>query len=349
MLGTSFYKPKPPNDVEKYLYTKVNSRLYKLFIILHILSWGVFLYNFHNLYHNTFWLYLFFGIQIIFICFYNVLSLLINLLYPKFNVSKHYEKVFDFWQRKRYRKPTIDVFLPVCGEDIDILENTWEGVATLKSKHYHVRPIVLDDKNDIKVKKLAENFEFNYLSRPNRGELKKAGNLKFGFQNTKSDFIIILDADFTPRSDFIIETLPYMDDPKVGIVQTPQYFDKDDQLFRHSPLMYGAGAIQEYFYRIIQPARSVIGGAICVGTCAIYRRKALDTIGGTYQIEHSEDVYTGFALKANGFDLTYLPLILSKGLCPDDSHAFFKQQTRWCLGSMSLMLNKKFWQAKISF
>jgi SGNH domain (fused to AT3 domains) len=29
-------------------------------------------------------------------------------------------------------------------------------------------------------------------------------------------------------------------------------------------------------------------------------------------------------------------------------HAFFKQQTRWCAGSMSMMVNPKFWQSKIS-
>ena len=348
MIELPIYTPSPPNDTEKYQYTKINSKLYKFLVTLQLISWVIFGYNFYTLYHNVFWLFITLGPLILFTIFYNVLSLIINLLYPSFNFTNHYNLIFDFWQTKRTRKITIDVFLPVCGENLEILQNTWAGVYALKSKNYKLTPYVLDDKNDQGVKALAEEFGFTYLSRPNRGELKKAGNLKYGFENSNSDFILILDADFAPRSDFITETLPYMLNENIGIVQTPQYFDRDEKLYRHSPLMYGAGAIQEYFYKIIQPARSVIGGAICVGTCGLYRRKALDLIGGTYQIEHSEDVYTGFALKAKGYDLKYLPLILSKGVCPEDAHAFFKQQTRWCLGSLSLMTNKVFWQAKLS-
>jgi cellulose synthase (UDP-forming) len=110
----------------------------------------------------------------------------------------------------------------------------------------------------------------------------------------------------------------------------------------------GAGNIQEYFYKIIQVARNRFGGAICVGSCAIYRRKALAEIGGTAQVEHSEDVHTVFRLIDKGWKLEYLPVILSKGVCPDDMHAFFKQQTRWCQGSMSMMTNSKFWLSQIS-
>ena len=52
---------------------------------------------------------------------------------------------------------------------------------------------------------------------------KKAGNLRFAFARTRSPFIVIFDADFRPRADFLQETLPYMEDPSLGIVQTPQY------------------------------------------------------------------------------------------------------------------------------
>ena len=40
----------------------------------------------------------------------------------------------------------------------------------------------------------------------------------------ESEHIVIFDADFRPRPDFLAETLPYMDDLSIGIVQTPQYF-----------------------------------------------------------------------------------------------------------------------------
>lgn len=112
-------------------------------------------------------------------------------------------------------------------------------------------------------------------------------------------------------------------------------------------LEYGAGNIQQYFYRIIQTSRDTFWGSICVGSCAIYRRKALDSIGGTAQVEHSEDVHTGFRLVDKGWRIKYIPMPLSKWVCPDDLTAYFKQQTRWCTGSMSMLTNPKFWKSKV--
>ena len=58
----------------------------------------------------------------------------------------------------------------------------------------------------------------------------KSGNLKYGFDISESEFILLLDADFAPRADLLEETLPYFDAfPDVGIVQTPQYFHVVDE------------------------------------------------------------------------------------------------------------------------
>ena len=84
-----------------------------------------------------------------------------------------------------------------------------------------------------------------------------------------------------------------------------------------------------------------------MGSNAIYRRTALTEIGGTALIEHSEDVHTGFKLRKKNWHLLYVPLVLAKGLCPSELKAFFKQQYRWCMGSMSLLSSKEFWQTKL--
>jgi len=101
---------------------------------------------------------------------------------------------------------------------------------------------------------------------------------------------VILDADFCPRPDFLRHLVPYMDDPAVGIVQSPQYFDSGENL---NWIQRTAGSTQELFYRWILPSRDRFNAAICVGTCALYRRKALEATGGFAQIEHSEDIHTG--------------------------------------------------------
>jgi cellulose synthase (UDP-forming) len=277
--------------------------------------------------------------------FYGV-SIRNNLHYKKYDLRAHRQLVERYHTLDVY--PTIDVFLPVCGEPIDVLRNTWEGVAQLDYPADRVCVYVLDDACGDATAALAQEFGFRYIRRPNRGEMKKAGNIKYGFEQSHGDFIIILDADFRPHPAFLTHTLPYMlDDAQIAIVQTPQYFDYTDAIHARSPLEYGAGNIQEYFYKIIQRSRAYFGAAICVGSCALYRRAALAKVGGTYQIEHSEDVWTGFSLVRAGYKLHYLPIIVSKGLCPDDANGHYKQQSRWATGSLSLATSAYFWKAPV--
>jgi cellulose synthase (UDP-forming) len=339
--------PQAPTDTEKYSYILKRPLILKVLYAISLISWLGVLYGYFNFFNNSILYYAFISPIVIYLTICNFVSIGLNFGYKKFNIERHESIRAKFWKENNERF-NIDVFLPVCGEGLDILRNTWEGVKTLKNPLYDINPAVLDDMDHPGVRQLAAEFGFNYVVRPNRGHMKKAGNLKYAFDQTNGDFIIIFDADFKPRADFILDTVPYMADQKVGIIQTPQFFDQHYDLHNHSPLQAGAGNIQEYFYKIIQVARNTFGGAICVGSCALYRRKALEEVGGTAQVEHSEDVHTGFTLINKGWKLKYFPIVLSKGVCPDDMHAFFKQQTRWCQGSMSMMVNSEFWQSKVS-
>jgi cellulose synthase (UDP-forming) len=249
----------------------------------------------------------------------------------------------DTWRPRRW--PSVDVFLPCAGEDLAVLENTYRHVAALE----HDGPLVvhvLDDGDRPEVRDLAARYGFRYLVRPDRGHLKKAGNLKHGFEHSDGDLIVIFDADFCPRPDFIRELAPYFDDATVAIVQSPQFFDTDRGM---SWLQSSAGAVQESFYRWAQVSRDRLGAPICVGTCAIYRRAGLDRSGGFAQIGHSEDVHTGVNLMKVGYRTVYVPVVLAKGLCPDRLSSFVSQQYRWCAGSMSLLADQAFHDAPLTY
>ena len=198
---------------------------------------------------------------------------------------------------------------------------------------------------DQAVAAMATEFGFVYHSRLNRGWYKKAGNLRYGFQLSSGQYILVLDADFAPRHDMLDELLPYLErDRRTAIVQSPQFFRVVDQ---QNWIERGAGAVQELFYRSIQVSRQRLNGAICVGTCAVYRRAALQKNMGPTLIEHSEDVHTGFDLRRRGWDLRYVPIALATGVCPDTAGAFQVQQYRWCSGSMSLLSSRKFWKTRL--
>jgi cellulose synthase (UDP-forming) len=140
--------------------------------------------------------------------------------------------------------------------------------------------------------------------------------------------------------------MPYLDDPTVAIVQSPQFFDTHRRL---PWLQRSAGAVQESFYRWAQPSRDALGAPICVGTCALYRRSALNHSGGFAQIGHSEDVHTGVNLMKVGYRTLYIPVVLAKGLCPDRMSSFISQQYRWCAGSMSLLVDREFHDTPLTY
>ncbi len=332
---------------EKYLYAQKVSVWYKILSYLSIGAMVSVLYGFYLTYQYQLYVLLPFGAIFLFLATYLSFSSMINVMFKNFDVSKHQSFIRTFW-KNRFATPTIDILLPICGEDIDVLRNTWEGVKALQVRHGNtVKVTVLDDKDSSVANKLADTFGFTYLVRPNRGEMKKAGNLKYGMSQTNGEFVIILDADFRPHRDFILELLPYMHDEKVGIIQSPQYFDSNKKMHDASPLQYGAGNIQQYFYKVIQSAWNSVNGSICVGSNAVYRRAALDSIGGTVQVSHSEDIMTGFKLTSKGWKVQYIPVILAKGVCPEDQYSFFKQQVRWCAGSISLLTSRDFWTSAV--
>ncbi|WP_232835512.1 glycosyltransferase family 2 protein [Actinocorallia populi] len=338
--------PQPPNDEEKYSYVARHLWVMNVGSLVSFIFLAITAVKFVSI--SALWLaapFLFFTVL------NYVLSLRIDLFSKNFDL-KHHKKIVDNWKPDVY--PSVDVFLPVCGEPIEVIHNTWTAVRRVV-EHYpgKVVPYVLDDGASPELAAMAADFGFRYGSRPNQGWYKKAGNLQFGFHSSDGDFILLLDADFAPRHDILDEVLPVMyDEPDVGIVQTPQFFRVLDH---QTWVERGAGASQELFYRSVQVSRQRRNGSICVGSCAVYRRAALNDNNGTTLIEHSEDIHTGYDLQVLGWGTKYVPIALSAGVCPDNPGAFHNQQYRWCMGSFSLLGAKKFWKAplpvstKISF
>jgi len=257
-----------------------------------------------------------------------VLSLASGQRRRRHSADGHARKVAD-WNPAHL--PSVDVYLPTCGEPLAILDNTYRHVIDMQWDG-PLNVYVLDDGDRLEVAMLAEIYGFHYVVRPDRGHMKKAGNMAHAFARTDGELIVILDADFCPRRDFLAHLVPYLDDPSVGIVQSPQVFDTAPEM---SWLQRTAGATQELFYRWVQPSRDRAGAPICVGTNAVYRRSALDAIGGFALIDHSEDIHTGIGLMRAGYSTCYVPIQVAKGLCPDDLTGFMNQQYRWCNGSLT--------------
>ncbi len=266
-----------------------------------------------------------------------VLGGLINMIWstqvPPFNRENHRQRVRSVVRRRTSNDvPSIDVFICTCGEDPLIVENTICHATYLDHPSDKLNVYVLDDRHSEEVRQAALRWGATYVARPNRGWMKKAGNLHYGYAKSDGDLILVLDADFAVRQDFLHHTMPYFDDAELGILQTPQYFRVTDDNW----VERGAAAQQEQFYRVGMRARDKHGGAICVGTNAIYRRSALDERDGMALLEHSEDIFTGMKVIDAGYRVDYLPLPLAAGSAPEDAASLASQQYRWARGNFAL-------------
>jgi len=275
---------------------------------------------------------------------YQAVSVPMNFAGPNFHPGRHRDLVAR-WRPAVY--PSVDIFLPICGEPIEVLRNTWIGVFEL----IHAYPgsalaYVLDDGPSEEARFLARSFGFGYVRRPELRYHKKAGNLNYAFARTDGEHVVIFDADFRPRADFLDETLPYLDDPEIGLVQTPEFF-------RVHPgqtwVEQAAGASLEVFYRVVQVSRDRFGSALCVGSNAVYRREALEKEGGFTLIPYAEDSHTGLDLQYHGYQVKYLPVVLAAGVCPSTIDLFMRQQYRWCCGATSLVWTRHMWDVPMPF
>lgn len=342
--AAGIYLPQPPTRAEKYRYFRNRRPL--VFAWLLIASAGI-LYGYVRVATKAWWAW-----PALLLLAVMIPPVLVNFWLrigrPRLTLAGHQAGTRGYL----YGNESIDVFLPCCGEPVELLDNTFRCVREMRW-HAGKTVYVLDDAASEAVRTLAARYGYRYIVRANRGELRKAGNLIHAFGLSGGQFIVVLDADFAVRPDFLYETMPYMADPKVGVVQTAQFFDIHNRSFSY--IQRYSGALQEIFFRFIQPARDRYKAAICAGTNLVYRRSAVEQAGGFARVPIGEDVHSGVKLWWAGYETRYVPLCLAKGVAPADFASLANQQTRWCRSSMLLMIDKHFreapftWKQRVAF
>ncbi len=234
------------------------------------------------------------------------------------------------WQMYLGNRPVeVDVFITTYGEDLETIRRTVTAALAMQGRHH---TWVLDDGRSDEVRDLAAALGARYVRRLSSNGAK-AGNINHALSIAHGDVFAVLDADFVPRPNFLHETVPFFSDDAVAFVQTPQTYGN-----LHTVISKGAGYMQAVFYRFIQPGRNRFNAAFCVGTNVVFRRAAIDSVGGIYSDSKSEDVWTSLMLHEKGWRTVYIPDTLAVGDTPETIEAYSKQQLRWATGGFEIML-----------
>jgi cellulose synthase (UDP-forming) len=222
----------------------------------------------------------------------------------------------------------VDVFITTYGEPLETIRATVTAARGMRGRH---ETWILDDGRSSEVEALAAELGVHYLTRPdNTGA--KAGNINHALSVTAGEYFVILDADFVPSPDLLVETIPFFAQEKVAFVQTPQVYGNI-----HNFITRGAGYLQTVFYSLIQPGKNRFNSAFCVGTNVVFSREAVAEIGGIYAGSKSEDVWTSMKLHELGWRSVYIPDVLAIGDTPETIEAYTKQQTRWATGAFEIL------------
>ncbi|MGX7245947.1 glycosyltransferase [Enterococcus quebecensis] len=252
--------------------------------------------------------------------------------------------VFLFWKPyKRPEKslddlerlPTVDILIATYNENIEILERTVVGCLSIDYPKELVKIYLCDDGNRQLVKKLAAKHQVEFIARPTH-EHAKAGNLNYALTKTNGQIIVTQDADMVPKREFLQRTLGYFTDDQVGFIQTPQTFFNSD-IFQHN--LYLDSEInneQDFFMRTLEEGKDQFNAVLYVGSNALFKRDALDSIGGFTTGVITEDMATGLLLQNNGWQGVFVNEALASGLSPETLADYVKQRDRWGRGNVQV-------------
>ena len=148
-------------------------------------------------------------------------------------------------------------------------------------------------------------------------------------------YIAVFDADMNPLPDFAESIVQIMEkNDKIAFVQTPQYYTN----FETNRVARAAGLQQVVFYEYICEGKSLQDAMFCCGTNVMFRRKALVEVGGFDDTSVTEDFATSIKFHSAGWSSRYFNRICAFGMGPNDLGGYFKQQFRWALGTVGLLI-----------
>lgn len=235
--------------------------------------------------------------------------------------------------------PSVDIFIPTYNEPIEVLEKTITGALCLD--YPKAKVWVLDDGRREWLKTFCESKGVGYLNRPDNAHAK-AGNINHALTKTSGEFVAIFDADFVPQRNFLMRTVGFFADPKIGIVQVPHAFYNPDPMQANLALRKSLPDEQRFFFDVIMPCRDAWDAAFCCGSNSVTRRAALQEVGGGLPTDSiTEDMLLSMTLLRKGYVTRYLGEHLAYGLAPESIEAFFVQRERWARGAIQIFFLSK--------
>ena len=233
--------------------------------------------------------------------------------------------------------PVVTIQLPIYNE-MYVADRLIDAVCKVDYPAELLEIQVLDDSTD-ETRSVAERAvrrhaangtDITYLHRSERTGYK-AGALAAGLTVARGEFVAIFDADFIPTRDFLMRTVPFFSDPKVGMVQARWgHVNREYSLLTriqsilldgHFVLEHGARSRSGMFFNFN-------------GTAGIWRHSAIIDAGGWQHDTLTEDLDLSYRAQLEGWKFVFLHDLVAPAEVPVEMNSFKSQQHRWAKGSI---------------
>jgi len=242
----------------------------------------------------------------------------------------------------------VAVIIPTYGEPAEMVFKTARSVLEQDYPLEHIRLIISDDGHRFTIRETVEKIqqayaqaEIFYFEPPMRGDPQRHGEAKAGNLNAALDFVQSWDClpayietrdadDLIGDPDFLRHAIGQLEeDAELAFVQTI----KEAQVSEGDPF----GNLEPLFYRKAMLARNSANAVFPCGSGLVWRREALEDIGGFPVWNLVEDLQSGVEALRRGWRGTYLPIVGAIGqTAPEDIPNVFKQRGTWALDTMRL-------------
>lgn len=234
--------------------------------------------------------------------------------------------------------PTVTIQLPIYNEQY-VVGRLLDAVCNIAYLKENLEIQILNDSTDETTAIVeeyvrtyqAQGIDIKHIHRQTRAGYK-AGALREGLKTSRGEYIAIFDADFVPKPDFLLKTLPYFFlDPKIGMVQTRwEHLNGDYSFLTRVQAM----ALDGHFV-IEQNVRNKAGFFINFnGTGGIWRKECIIDAGNWEADTLTEDLDLSYRAQLRGWKFMFLNDVTSPAELPSEINALRNQQFRWTKGAI---------------
>jgi cellulose synthase/poly-beta-1,6-N-acetylglucosamine synthase-like glycosyltransferase len=236
-------------------------------------------------------------------------------------------------------QPMVSIHIPAYNEPPDLLIATIQAAERIDYPDFEI--VVMDNNtSDPAVYGPVEEYcrdrdrvRFVHVA-PWPGYKAGACNLVLRkYTDPRAEIIGLVDADDIVQPHYLRETVGHFSDPNMGFVQTFE----GNRDYEGSDFYTACVDSYRGFYLLVMSSRNERDSVPFVGTMGLFRRSALEGIGGWNEWCISEDTEASLRVLKAGWSGMYIPRCFGRGIVPPTYAGLKTQRHRWCFGAMQIL------------